>query len=439
MTACPFPLPTGGCDEVCSRRRFRCGFCRGTVKKRILFVDDEPLAFDSLQQMLDSQHDDWEIAYAPDGDTALMLLDATPFDVIVSDLYMPQMDGAQLLKSVRDRFPGVVRIVLARHNELEAALRAVPVAHQFLVKPCDPGMLRVAVERATSLSDVLNNKLLTSLVGSVQDLPVLPRIYLDLRHALNNPDVSIKSIVRIVEQDFGISAKILQLVNSALFGLPREITSLQTAVSYIGMQLLQNLVLSAEVFHVFEITKSVKGFSFEAVHMHSQLTAKIAGRIPAPPHVQGAAVIAGLLHDVGKLVLATRSPDHFARALRGAREDRVPVYVAEEALIGISHAEVGAYLLALWGLPSPVVEAVAHHHHPERLPDDALDAVGIVHISNALANEHPVSPLMGEPLPYQFISGDYAERLGVTDQIAEWQEFAEAFSNELRAALPSSR
>lgn len=407
--------------------------------KRILFVDDEPVAFDALQNMLDSQRDDWEIAYAPDGQTALMLLEATPFDVIVSDAYMPNMDGAQLLKAVRDRFPSVVRIVLASQKELEAALRAVPVAHQFLVKPCDPGMLRVSVERATSLSDVLNNKLLASIVGSVQDLPVLPRIYLDLRHAISDPDVPLKSIVRIVEQDVGISAKILQLVNSAFFGLPREITSLQTAVSFMGMQLLQNLVLSAEVFHVFEVTKPVRGFSFEEVHMHSQLTAKIAGRIQTSPHVHGAAIIAGLLHDVGKLVLATRSPDHFARALRGAREDGVPLYAAEEALIGVSHAEVGAYLLALWGLPSPVVEAVAHHHHPERLPDDSLDAVGIVHICNALANEHPVAPLVGPPLPYQFINAEYAERVGVADQVSEWQEFAEISANELRSTSLRTR
>ncbi|MGA9884720.1 MAG: response regulator [Candidatus Acidiferrales bacterium] len=407
--------------------------------KRILFVDNEPLAFETLQTLLDSQRDRWEIAHAPDSETALMLLDATPFDVIVSDTHMPKMDGAALLKTVRERFPGVVRIVLASQKELDAALRAVSVAHQFLVKPCDPGMLRVAVERATSLSDVLNNKLLAGMVGSVQDLPVLPRIYLDLRHALTDPDIPLKSVVRIVEQDVGISAKILQLVNSAFFGLPREITSLQTAVSYIGTQLLQNLVLSAEVFHVFEVRKVVKGFSFEEVHMHSQLAAKIAGRIVAPPHIHGPAIVGSLLHDVGKLVLATRSPDHFARALRGAREDRVPLYVAEESLIGISHAEVGAYLLALWGLPSPVVEAVAHHHHPERVPTDVLDAVGIVHISNALANEHPVAPPAGDPMPYQFISAEYVEQVGVSQRIAEWQEFAESAANELRAASPRTR
>jgi putative nucleotidyltransferase with HDIG domain len=407
--------------------------------KRILFVDDESHVFDELQLTLDSQSQDWEVVYSPDGETALTLLGATPFDVVISDAYMPKMDGAHLLKSVRDRFPSVVRIVLANRKELDAALRAVPVAHQFLVKPCDPETLRVAVKRATSLSEVLNNKLLANIVGSVQDVPVLPRIYLDLRHALADPDVPLKSIVRIVEQDVGISAKILQLVNSAFFGLPREITSLQTAVSYIGMQLLQNLVLSAEVFHVFDITKPVRGFSFEEVHMHSQLVAKIAGRIPAPAAIHGAAIIAALLHDVGKLVLAMRSPDHLARALREAREDRVPVYAAEEALIGISHAEVGAYLLSLWGLPSPVVEAVAHHHRPERLPVDSLDAVAIVHIANALANEHPVAPPIGGPLPYQFISGDYADDLGIAQRIAEWQEFAEASANELRSSFVRAR
>src|SRR5262249_19161152 len=155
-------------------------------------------------------------------------------------------------------------------------------------------------------------------------------------------------------------------VNSAFFGLPREISTLSTAVSFLGTQLVQNLVLSAEVFHVFEKVAPIKGFSFEDLHIHSQLTAKIAGRIPAAKPIQGAAVVAALLHDMGKLVLAVRSPKHFERAVQGAIDEKLSLHAVEQGLIGVSHAEVGAYLLGIWGLPTPVVEAVAHHHNPER-------------------------------------------------------------------------
>jgi HD-like signal output (HDOD) protein/CheY-like chemotaxis protein len=402
--------------------------------KRVLLVGDERESPADFKSTLGTHKEEWELAFAPDGPTALRMLAATPFDVLVSDLRMPQMDGAALLKTVCDRFPHVVRILLSSQAEVEGALRAVPVAHQFLIKPCDMAMLRAAIERATSLSNLLKSDLLADMVGSVRDLPVLPRTYLKLRQALNISDVHFAEIVQIVEQDVGVSAKILQLVNSAFFGLPREISTLQTAVSFLGTQMLQNLVLSAEVFRIFEQANQFNDFSFEELQVHSQLTAKIAGGIPAPAHVRSAAVVAALLHDVGKLVLATRSPAHFSRVLKGAREEKIPMYIVEEGLTGVSHAEVGAYLLGLWGLPSPIVEAVAHHHHPERIPHDALEAVGIVHIANALAHEHPVYPPEADALPYQFISEDYVDSLGIADSIPEWQDLAAAAAAEIRAS-----
>ena len=402
--------------------------------KRVLFVDDEPAVLDGIRRTVERRDNQWEVAFAPDGENALSLLEASPFDVIVSDLRMPGIDGPTLLKTVCEKYPAVVRIVLSGQAEINDALRAVPVAHQFLVKPCDPDMLRIAIERATSLSSILSNKLLASMVGSVQDLPVLPRTYLALRSALENPNVSLKSIVQIIESDVGISAKILQLVNSAFFGLPREISTLQTAVSFLGTQIVQNLVLSAEVFHVFERAAAIRRFSFEDLHMHSQLAAKIAGRIPASSHIHGAAIVAALLHDMGKLVLAIRSPKHFERAVQGSIEENLPLCEVEQQLIGVSHAEVGAYLLGIWGLPTPVVEAVAHHHYPARIPYDALDTVGIVHIANFLAHEHPVHPPIAGPAPYQPLDQDYLRAVAATDSLDEWHEMAESVSNEMRGA-----
>lgn len=407
--------------------------------KRILFVDDDPQVFEALQQMLAPQDGQWEMSFAPEGEAALLLLAATPFDIVVSDLRMPRMDGAVLLKTVRERWPGIVRIILSGKADMEDAVRAAPVAHQCLLKPCDPAMLRSAIERATSLSELLNNKLLAGIVGSVQDLPVMPRAYIELRDTLANPNYSLKKIVRIVEQDVGISSKILQLVNSAFFGLPKNISSVHNAVCYLGAEMLQNLVLSAEVFHVFEKGKTLKDFSFEDLHMHSQLTAKIAASLLPPSPTRDAATIAGLLHDIGKLILATRSPQHFARAIEGARVEQMPLYLVEQQLMGVSHAEVGAYLLGLWGLPAQVVEAVAHHHVPARVPSASLDAVGAVHIANVLANEHPVYPPAKEPLPHQNIDADFIEALGIADQAARWEELAKATAQGLRSPATVAR
>ncbi len=394
--------------------------------KRIRFVDDEPRVLEQLRKTLESQKDQWDMAFAPSGYATLSPLDASPFEVVVSELAMPGMDGAALMKIVCERHPAIVRIVLSAAQEMETALRAVPVAHQFLLKPCDPNMLRVAVERATSLSNVLSNKLLANLVGSVIDLPVLPRTYMAPRQKLAEPDAAIRDVVNIVEQDVAISAKVLQLVNSAFFGLPREVSSVKTAVGFLGIDTLQNLVLSAGVFSIFDQLAKLPGFSCDELQAHSQLTAKIPGQIPASAHVRGIAVVAGMLHDVGKLVLATRAPEHFKRALKGAETEGRPLHAVETELMGVSDAEVGAYLLGIWGLPSPVVEAVAHHHHPARVPQDSLDAVGIVYISNILAHQVAGRAPLPESSSQLEIDPEYLDRIGVSEQFPSWQEMAKA-------------
>lgn len=396
--------------------------------KRILFVDDEPNVLEGLQRTLRSQRHEWEMAFAPGGEAALAMLAAAPFDVVVSDMRMPGMDGAALLEIVRQQYPSMLRIVLSGYTEMEASLRAVPVAHQFLLKPCEPNTLRAAIDRATSLIEVLNSKMMVSLVGAMRDLPSLPRTYMELRKALADPETSIASLVRIVEKDVAISAKILQLVNSAFFGLTRDISDIKMAVSYLGINILQNLVVSVEAFRMFQPKKSIPGFSIEELHAHSQLVARIAAHFSSGRKLPSAVVVAALLHDVGKLVMAERAPDHFARAVAGAREEQKPLFAVEEELIGISHAEVGAYLLSLWGLPYPVIEAVAHHHHPNRVRQHALDMITVVHLSNLLA--HETSGDSNRGIISQPIDEKLLQDIGVVDQLPEWRQMAEAAAHE---------
>ena len=354
---------------------------------RILFVDDETRILEALQRMLRPQRNAWDMAFAAGAEAALTMLEAASFDVIVSDMRMPGMDGATLLDLVRTKYPGMLRIVLSGYTELEASFRAVPVAHQFLLKPCDADALRMAIERGTRLLQVLNSKMLVSIVGSLQELPSLPKAYSELRVELSKPEPSVSCIAKIVEDDVGISAKVLQLVNSAFFGLPRDVSNVTTAVTYLGTNILQHLVLSLEVLRTFQPQKAIPGFSIEGFSRHSHMVAQIAARIPKKGALPGAVVVAGLLHDVGKLVIAERTPDHFARAITGAKTEKRPLFEVEEELIGVSHAEVGAYLLSMWGLPYPVVEAVAHHHHPERVPHSQLDMITAVHLANTVAHE----------------------------------------------------
>lgn len=389
---------------------------------RIIFVDDEVKILEGLQRMLRPQRHTWEMTFAPSGQAALQMMEATPFDVIVSDMRMPGMDGAALLKAVREKYPNVLRIILSGYTELEAALHAVPVAHQFLVKPCDQDTLQSAIERATSLNSILNSKRLESIVGSLQQLPSLPKSCLEIREVLADPNSTSHRIARLVERDPAMSAKVLQLVNSAFFGVARNVSDIDTAITYLGKSILENLVLSVEIFRAFHPAKSIPGFSLEDLHAHAQLTAKMAGRVAADNSTRSLGMIAGLLHDIGKLVLAEAAPDHLARAIAGAKNEKRPLFEIEEELSGVSHAEVGAYLLSMWGIPYVIVEAVAHHHHLERVVCEKVDLLASVYFANWLAHEHEAERRGSAVLPNAPLDLELVARLGVESRLPEWRE-----------------
>jgi len=400
---------------------------------RILFVDDEQRELDSLQQLLRPHRHQWEMAFALGGEAALAMMASVPFDAIVSDMQMPGMDGSVLLERVRQRHPKVVRIVLSGYTELEAAFRAVQVAHQFLLKPCDAGTLQVAIERACSLQSILSSETLAATAGALGELPSAPRVYTALTQALADPDSSLEDIARIVERDVAISAKVLQLVNSAFFGLTRNITSLSHAVSYLGVSILQSLVISAEAFRIFNPSEPIEGFSIDEFQSHAGLTARITSLFSLAKYLVDSAMVAGLLHDVGKLVLASRLPGRFREALRRARERQQPLYRVEEEVFGVSHAEVGAYLLGLWGLPTFVTEAVAHHHAPTRVPHHNFDPLAAVYLANLLAHQAVRSP---EEPPSDAVNQELLESLGVADRYPAWQQASQQLAAE---SLEASR
>lgn len=391
--------------------------------KRILFVDDEVNVLDGLKRTLRPMRKKWEMAFASSGEEALLLLEQSPFDVIVTDMRMPGMDGATLLELVREKSPGMLRIVLSGYTELQASLRAVPVAHQFLLKPCDPEMLNACIGRATSLGDVLNSRMLTSLVGSLRDLPSLPRVFEELKAALSPPHATSEKIVQIIEQDVALSAKLLQLVHSAFFGLARDVVDLKTAVTCLGIPVLHDLVLTLKVFRAFTPNEFVSEDYLESFHRHAHLTARIAADIARSAKLSRVVSLAALLHDVGKLVIAERTPAHFARALvQSECEDR-PLFDTEEKLTRISHAEVGAYLLSLWGLPYPIVEAIAHHHHPGRAPSKGLNMVTMVYAANLLAHEREAAEKGSAPPQFDM---EFLQSCGVVELLPEWRKIAES-------------
>jgi HD-like signal output (HDOD) protein/CheY-like chemotaxis protein len=355
--------------------------------KRILFVDDESNILDGIRRLLYADRTRWDMQFALGGAAALRACEVGSFDVIVSDLRMPGMDGATLLSHIRDRFPGTARIVLSGYSDLLLAARAVSVAHRCLSKPCSASELQAAIERVCSLQEILNTPEIRRVVGTVGELPSLSSTYACLMQAVKDPNTSIGQVAEIIEKDVAMSAKIVQLANGAFFGLSQQATNLTSAATYLGMATIKNLALVSEAFRAFVPDSRVPQSVYESFQRHSQHTAAIVSLLPLDSGTRDVSTLAALLHDIGRLFLASNMPNEFCSVLSRASERGCKVFEAEEELLGTSHAEIGAYLLGLWGIPNLAVEAIAHHHHPTRIPHSGLDSTVAVYVADLLAHE----------------------------------------------------
>jgi HD-like signal output (HDOD) protein len=296
------------------------------------------------------------------------------------------MDGAELLRHIQRDYPAAARIVLSGQAERESIMRALPVTHQFLHKPCDGDTLRAVIEQTHNLHKLMQNPALTALVGKLERIPAVPTTYTELSRLAQDPKADAASFAKVIEMDAAVCAKVLQLVNSAYFGLGQKIVSIRPAVTYLGVEIIKSLVLSSTSFSDKAISE-VKGFSPDRLQHHSMLTALLAKKIVANPQLAEAAFTAGLLHDIGALVLLHAAPPDYVRALDRKKELNGDAAAAEREIFGVTHAEVGAYLLGLWGIPFPIVEAVAFHHRPNEVSPESRPLVGAIHIASGLVDE----------------------------------------------------
>ena len=207
--------------------------------------------------------------------------------------------------------------------------------------------------------------------------------------ALDSSEVPLREVGSIIEQDVAISAKVLQLVNSAFFGVSQQVTDIRMAVNYLGVDVMKHLVMSIEILRGFQLERPMRGFSLESFETHSRTAMEFAAQLPVAKEVQSLSTSAALLHDTGKLIFAARLPEHFEQAWSACLAEQRPLEEVERELFGTTHAEIGAYLLGLWGLPGSIVDAVARHHRPTVCDPQApvLDIDSAVQIADALAHE----------------------------------------------------
>ncbi len=391
-------------------------------KAKILFVDDELDILSGLRRMLHSMRHEWSMRFANSGKEALELMATEQVDVIVADMRMPGMDGAELLEMVSQKYPHVVRIVLSGQADEKTVFRVVNPSHQYLSKPCNAEHLKHIVSRALHLRRILSSEKLKEIISQIDTLPSLPRLYRELVNALKAPDITIKEVGKIISQDLGITAKVLKLVNSAYFGLPRQISDPAQAVSYLGLDVIKGVVLSVQTFSQFEKTP-LKHLSLERLFAHSMQTGNFARKIAQEhtgnPTIANDSYLAGLLHDVGKIILVQQFPDLYGQAVSLCKSRNCPIWEAEEAVLGGSHAEVGAYLIGLWGLSEPVVEAIAFHHYPSLSAPTGFSPLTAVHVADALVDE--LHAPCGDDLPPQ-LDQAYLASLHCLEKFSVWHQ-----------------
>jgi len=387
------------------------------MKKRLLFVDDEPMVLNGLRRSLHGMRQAWDMQFVESAEAALQALEKEPYDAIISDMRMPSMDGADLLDQVKQRYPDTVRMILSGQASRGALFRSIAPAHQFLSKPCDPQELTNRLSQAFAMRDLLSNQSVKMVVSRLRSLPSLPALYEEVMAQMHSEEPSFAQIARIISRDVGMATKILQLANSAFMGTSGRVSSLLQALTLIGLDNVRTLVLSVNVFSQFDGNARVAA-NLPCLWDHSVAVSKLAQQIAAAENCPKALLeecfTAGLLHDLGKLVLMAEFPKECLEVYAAKSDTRANV---ERERIGCTHAEVGAYLMSIWGLPFPLAHAVAFHHHPSETAETKFSPLTAVHAADAIASETDPSPLIHDIA----LDQPYVSRLGLSERESVWR------------------
>ena len=393
------------------------------MKRNILFVGpDEDLGWE-LQAEATGDEGSWTVQFARSGEEGLALCVKSSFDAVIADANLPGAGGAGFLDAFMQLQPKAMRIVTSDLADVEGTMKCIGRAHHHLLKPCGAGTLHDALRHGLAAEKWLPSEAAQNLISQMREVPSPPDAYFRIVEEANSPSCSLEKIADEIAKDPAVTAKVMQLANSAVFGLQLHIVHPLEAISYIGLDTTKSLVLLAHTFAAFD-PEALAGFSVDELWSHSVRTGRMAQQIAVMEDagsetVQGA-FAAGLLHDIGKLLLAANSPELFAKSCKLAQKLRCNLWEVEaQESLDVGHAELGATILEIWGLPHPITEAVALHHSPWRDRQHTFSPITAVHAANILDHEAHPDPAIA--LPSQ-INTAYLTELGLENRPDEWRK-----------------
>jgi putative nucleotidyltransferase with HDIG domain len=393
------------------------------MKKRLLLVGKEPQRVDQSSKLNYHLRDKWTVLTANTTQEALALFAQEPCAAVVADPVLSDGSGLRLLDQILEQYPATARFVLGDLSDRRIATKCTGNVHYCLALPADAATLEAALHRAAQLELWLGSPALKKLFTQIRTLPSPPSTYFQILKELRSPAASLESISTVIERDPAVTGKLLQLVNSASFSLARHVVSAADAVLFLGLETTQSMVLLAHCYSHFDHVQNA-GFSVEELWKHSFRVAKLARMVTMghTTQLREESFTAGVLHDLGKLVLASHNPQLYRKAIESLAPGGPDICAAEHEQFGTDHTEVGAWLAAIWGLPNSVVEAIALHHHPTKFLSEGFSPLTAVHVANVLENSRQgPTGLAGAAT---LADTAYLQGLGLTDRWNDWTDKA---------------
>lgn len=397
--------------------------------KKILFVDSDPRITQRAERLLRPLNNRFRVVFLNNGNQAKTWLSRESFDIVISDIHLKGISGADLLRHIQRHSPQTVRIILSGQARKETILRSVDFAHQFISKPFDYDSLTESIFNAVSLGGLIQDKKLRNLLLSIRSLPSFPSLYIEIVEELRGLNPSSDRVGEIISRDMSMSAKVLQLVNSAYFGLSRQINDPTQAAVILGLETIRDLVLSLQLFSQFDQNK-IRRLGLSHLWDHSisvGLFSKIIIKtMTSKKDMINAAFLAGLLHDLGKLVLVENFTMRYYSAIGVSVRKNIALHEAEMEMFNATHSQLGAYLLSSWGISPMVAEAIAYHHNLGRTGKKKFSLAVALHVANVFDNEKKENRKKAV-LPQLDVT--YLKEIGVHEKVEVWRELCLGTTN----------
>ena len=395
---------------------------------RILVVDSKNTSETVKSLLAQNAGHDWEVDVVTNQKQALQALDTKPYNLLISEIVMPEMDGLDFFKTAKEKHPTIIRIMETANENREFLVKASELAHIVIPSNCEKDSFNEIIKNTMSLQEIIANKDILKKLTSIKSLPSPPEVYNKLVSTLQNEDCSTHQVAEIIKNDIAITAKLLQMINSAFFGMKTHVESPMHAVNLLGIDTVKSIVLTSGIFHTIR-EKEFAGFSVDEMYRQSMAvgaaTRHLANVFGFRTKDIEDALMAGLLHDIGKLLMITNFKKELADAKKIAQTDNILIGDAIRQIIGISDAELGAHLLSLWNLPLSILEAVAYHNQPSKSAYKEVNTLTAVHLAYGITTDKFKNVRNNEQ---SFLDIAYIERLGLQNNLPQFKNFCLAAS-----------